>query len=304
MTQRAAKLADRKIEKREGLSALPLLWGILVHLMLLKSVMEINRDTCFVIQPFDNGKFDSRFEDVFKPAIEKAGLEAYRVDRNPGVRVPIDEIERKILRASICLADITIDNPNVWYELGFAYACNKDVVMVCSKDERQGSYPFDIRHKTIISYSLSSKSGFTILEEAVTEKLKALLETAKNIHPIKTPVNAASINEQLTDSEVMLLKFILEEQPTHEEKARLYQVNKAFIDLGYDGFSFGLSMRSLVKKGLVVTSKEYDEWNNGEYTACQITEKGEEWILHNFEKDHRLNSSLLFKNNEVSDLPF
>ena len=31
--------------------------------------------TCFVIQPFDNGKYDKRYEDTFKPAIEAAELE-------------------------------------------------------------------------------------------------------------------------------------------------------------------------------------------------------------------------------------
>jgi hypothetical protein len=32
---------------------------------------------CFVIQPFDGGRFDKRFTDVFKPAIEAAGLDPY-----------------------------------------------------------------------------------------------------------------------------------------------------------------------------------------------------------------------------------
>jgi hypothetical protein len=45
--------------------------------------------TCFVVQPFDRGKFDKRFEDTFRPAIESAGLEAYRVDRDPYVEVPL-----------------------------------------------------------------------------------------------------------------------------------------------------------------------------------------------------------------------
>ena len=44
---------------------------------------------CFVIQPFDGAKFDKRFEDVYKPAIEAAGLGAYRVDTDPGVWVAI-----------------------------------------------------------------------------------------------------------------------------------------------------------------------------------------------------------------------
>ena len=37
--------------------------------------------TCFVIQPFDSGKFDKRFDSVFKPAIKNAGMDAYRVDQ-------------------------------------------------------------------------------------------------------------------------------------------------------------------------------------------------------------------------------
>jgi hypothetical protein len=61
--------------------------------------------TCFVIQPFDAGKFDKRLEQVFKPAIEAAGLEAYRVDKDPRVDIPIDAIEEGIRSAAVCLAD-------------------------------------------------------------------------------------------------------------------------------------------------------------------------------------------------------
>lgn len=75
---------------------------------------------CFVIQPFDNGKFDKRYYDIFKPAIEATGLSAYRVDEDESVEIPIDTIEEKIKSATICLADITLNNPNVWYEVGFA----------------------------------------------------------------------------------------------------------------------------------------------------------------------------------------
>ena len=53
-------------------------------------------DTCFVIQPFDNGRFDKRYIDTFNPAIEAAGLEAYRVDYDPSVLVPIESIENLI----------------------------------------------------------------------------------------------------------------------------------------------------------------------------------------------------------------
>jgi len=69
--------------------------------------------TCFVIQPFDGDTFDKRFDEIFAPAIRDAGLEPYRVDRDPDVEVPIDAIETGIQSATVCLADITTDNPNV-----------------------------------------------------------------------------------------------------------------------------------------------------------------------------------------------
>src|SRR5688572_3287132 len=74
--------------------------------------------SCFVIQPFDAGRFDKRFEDVFSPAITESGLTPYRVDRDPSVSIPIDEIESGIRSCAVCLADVTLDNPNVWFELG------------------------------------------------------------------------------------------------------------------------------------------------------------------------------------------
>ena len=61
--------------------------------------------TCFVIQPF-SPKFDKRYDDVYKPALEEAGLEPYRVDQDPGAERLIDAIEEQIRNATICLADI------------------------------------------------------------------------------------------------------------------------------------------------------------------------------------------------------
>ena len=131
--------------------------------------------TCFVMQPFDKDKFDRRFDDTFAPAIKAAGLEPYRVDRDPGVSIPIDEIQKGISGAEVCFAEITTDNPNVWFELGYAIASNKAVCLVCSK-ERTTAFPFDVRHQMIIEYDVDSVSDYKRLEAAITEFLRATLE--------------------------------------------------------------------------------------------------------------------------------
>jgi hypothetical protein len=119
-------------------------------------------DKCFMIQPFDGGKFDKRFDEVFKPAVTAAGLEPYRVDRDPGASIPIEEIETGIRQSAICFADVTLDNPNVWFELGYAIAVGKDICIV-SSEERQTKYPFDIQHRKIIKYKVESPSDYANL---------------------------------------------------------------------------------------------------------------------------------------------
>jgi hypothetical protein len=103
------------------------------------------------MQPFDDGKYDKRYNDIFKPTIEKCGLEAYRIDKDLGVQIPIDDIDLHIQSSDLCLAEITENNPNVWFEIGLAIAYKKEIILVCSK-EREGKYPFDIQHRSIISY--------------------------------------------------------------------------------------------------------------------------------------------------------
>jgi hypothetical protein len=112
-------------------------------------------ERCFVIQPFDDGgPFDKRYDDVLVPAIRAAELEEYRVDRDPNVAIPIDQIETAIPTSVICLADITLDNPNVWFELGYAIALAKQVVLICNKNR---ATPFSIRCATPHDHSIRQR---------------------------------------------------------------------------------------------------------------------------------------------------
>lgn len=136
---------------------------------------------CFVIQPFDKGAYDKRYEDVIVPAIIKAGLEDYRIDRDPGTEILIEAIEEGIRESDACIAEITTDNPNVWFELGFAMANGKPLVMICNSKERPGSFPFDVSHRAIIKYVPDSPRDFLALQSEITSRLTALLAvTAKN----------------------------------------------------------------------------------------------------------------------------
>lgn len=236
-------------------------------------------EKCFVIQPFDNDKFDKRFVDIFEPAILKAEFEAYRIDKDLSVRIPIDDIEKGISESAICFAEITSDNPNVWYELGFAFACNKDVVMVCS-DERQGKFPFDIQHRHVITYKTSSTSDFNALGDTITRKIKAFQTKSKTVKQLNTtPVIET---EGLKGHEIALLILIMENQVSSEDSTSIFGLKNEMNKAGYTDIATSVGIRTLTKNGMIETFKEIDNWNNGqEYIACRLTDKGENWILSN-----------------------
>lgn len=186
--------------------------------------------TCFVIQPFDKDKFDKRYDDIIKPAIKECGYEPYRVDRDPSVEKIIDAVEEGISNSALCVAEITTDNPNVWYEVGYAYAKGKRVIMLCSDERDSKRFPFDISHKNILTYQTTSGSDFDCLKVALISRIKASNMTKNTAFP--------------TDFEIKLLKHINNQQNTQNEvvpKERISEKNsqevlQALKNLTSNGF--------------------------------------------------------------------
>lgn len=233
-------------------------------------------DRCVVIQPFDSGIYDKRFEDTFKPAIDAAGLEAYRVDMDDGVTIPIETIEQNIRECSICFAEITTDNPNVWYELGFAFACGKPVIMVCSED-RGGKFPFDIQHRYVIKYKTQSMSDFANLQKQITAKINAVKNNLQTVQKIHTTMLIET--EGLKPHEIAILTLILGGQFTPEDGMSMYSLQQEMERGGYTMQATGLGVRNLRRLNMIETSIESDP--NGDYAVCRLADKGESWLLEN-----------------------
>lgn len=240
----------------------------------------MSSNSCFVIQPFDRDKYDKRFMDIYEPAIIAAGLEAYRVDKDPAVRIPIDDIHEGIKNSKICFAEITTDNPNVWYELGYAFASGKDVVMVCS-EERKEKFPFDIQHKHILNYKTGSSSDFEQLKNNIKEKLSAFILTRKHVQRIiENPVQES---EGLQQHEVTMLLLLLENQITEDETVSARRLQRDMESAGFTKVASNIAFRELRRKGLIETTKEFSD-EGDEYVVFRLTEKGENWVLSNKDK--------------------
>lgn len=239
-------------------------------------------DKCFIIQPFDKGVYDRRYTDTFEPAIRAAGIEPYRVDRDHSVKIPIEQIEACIENAAICFAEISENNPNIWYELGFAVAKGKDVVLVCSENERPGIFPFDIQHRSIIIYKSTSKSDFENLEKQITEKVKALIQKQKTVNKmIASPIKESA---GLKHHEVAMLLILMENQFTSADSVAASAIANDMNKAGYNNLALSIAFRELESKKFIESFKEQDDYNSFQYTACKITTSGVSWVIENQDK--------------------
>lgn len=107
--------------------------------------------TCFVIQPFSRF-YENRFDIVYSRAIESAGLIPCR-SGGPDTEDIIVYIKNSIREAHICFADITEDNPNVFYEVCYADTLGKPLIMVCNERIRNAKeLPTDIKGRNVLFY--------------------------------------------------------------------------------------------------------------------------------------------------------
>ncbi|PZM61990.1 hypothetical protein DOE73_29630 [Paenibacillus dendritiformis] len=236
--------------------------------------------TCFVIQPFDEGPFDKRYDDVLAPAIINAGLEPYRVDRDPKVSIPIEDIQSGIKNADVALADISLDNPNVWFELGYAIASQKEVVLICS--EQNSKFPFDIQHRKIITYTTASPRDFENLKNQITDRIIAIKQKQINLGLISTQ-SPIALTEGLSQHEMTLLVSITQNIDSPNDTVSIYTIRQDMSKVGFAPIAVTLGLDSLSSKGFIQFSEQHDY--HGEcYSAYNVTNEGMTWLHNNIDK--------------------
>lgn len=234
---------------------------------------------CFVMQPFDDGgPFDKRYDEVIVPAIKAAGFEPYRVDRDPQVSVSIDGIEKGIRESDACLADISLDNPNVWYELGYSNAASKHLCLICKKDRER--FPFDVQHRPIIRYEKESAGDFERLRKDITERLKAILATPRASQLKDAPV--ATSDSELSAHEISALGIIMRNR-INSNSVSAYMIRQEMGGAGFNDLGASFAIEKLTRKALISSHEEQDR-DGDEYVVYSLTREGLAWIMEN---EHR-----------------
>lgn len=211
--------------------------------------MSEDKPSCFVIQEYDDGgTFDKRYHESIDPALKKAGVEPKRADQMLGLQPVIEKIEVAIESASICVAEVSTDNPNVWLELGYALALDRPTVILCDKS-RRARLPFDVQHRPVIFYRTDSRSGFDELESKLIKNVQAEIDKASRISRAPVLKKGATQLEDLKDYEVAILSTLLALWPTPRSGGSHDELRQKLSSLEFNDVALGLGISRLLAKG-------------------------------------------------------
>src|SRR6185295_8498026 len=150
---------------------------------------------CFMVMPYGtkpnaSGKgpatidFDALWEKAFRPLIQEMGYEAVRADQDLGALIILEMIERLAV-ADLVIADVSIPNGNVYYEIGVRHAARDTGCVMIAADWTKPL--FDIDQMRRIVYPMPDGEITDATAARIQEALKAkdvLTALAKGKSPV------------------------------------------------------------------------------------------------------------------------
>ena len=153
----------------------------------------------FVAMPFGVKKdsqgteidFNRVYEELIKPALEEAGLEVFRADEEERAGDIRTDMFQELLIADLVVADltiVTIDNPNVWYELGVRHALRARGVVLISGGRVPTAFDLYTDRKLRYSIKNSGPDPTTLSQDQVrlTDMVKATMQSwhGRKVSPV------------------------------------------------------------------------------------------------------------------------
>ncbi len=137
-----------------------------------------HRPHAFVIMPFGKKKggdgspydFNAIYTQLIKPTLEGAGFEPFRADEEASSGDILTDMFQELLLADLCLVDMSIDNANVFYELGIRHAFRKRGMVHIQAG--RAYMPFDIFNVRTIPYHITPEG---VPDPVFIEKDKAAI---------------------------------------------------------------------------------------------------------------------------------
>lgn len=124
----------------------------------------------FVVMQFTT-EYQEVYEEVIKPAVGDLGLNVRKADETHGPGLIIADIIAKLVDARVVIADVSVPNPNVYFEVGYSFAIGKPPILIALDGTE---LPFDVSPFRTLFYKNTIK-GKKALEEGLKGHVRAVL---------------------------------------------------------------------------------------------------------------------------------
>ena len=131
----------------------------------------------FVLMPFAS-EFADAYRFGIKETADKIGAYAERLDEQIFSEGMLERIFNQISKADVIVADMTGRNPNVFYEVGYAHALGKIVLLLTQNAD---DVPFDLKQRQHINYAGSIQK---LQQELAPRLLWAISESRRQARPL------------------------------------------------------------------------------------------------------------------------
>lgn len=152
---------------------------------------------CFVIGPMrDMARLKRLATGIIDPIVQKFG---YRVETpdSPEMGNIMDQVIATLDRADLVIADLTGNNPNVFYELGIRHCIGRPYIVVKEKkgDADQEKTPFDIAAYRYIEIDVDQVEAAKKVLAPVIENMHAKIEKNEQVPNPVTKFYTAPLTE-------------------------------------------------------------------------------------------------------------
>jgi hypothetical protein len=175
---------------------------------------------CFMIMPYGtkptqadpsvgaaNIDFNALWERAYLPVIKELGYEPVRADQDVGAMIITQMIER-LYFADLVLADMTIPNGNVYYEVGVRHAAKEIGCVLLASDWSKAL--FDVAQMRTLRYPLSEGAITDATAKAIQDKIRGpVASMRRGVSPIfesipgypaaVNPATASSMQQAMAD---------------------------------------------------------------------------------------------------------
>jgi hypothetical protein len=210
----------------------------------------MHQPLCFVAMPFgqkDIGggrtvDFDVIWKTLIEPAVREAGLKPIRADEEQAGGIIHKPMFERLLLCEFAIADLTMTNANVYYEVGVRHAARPSTTLLIASGDMR--LPFDVANLRVLPYRLGadglpaqaaedSKAIAAMLKSYRTrrEKDSPLYQLVDGISPLQVASDKTDVfREQVEYAEK--IKSELAQIRKTKQPAALTAMRESLGDLG------------------------------------------------------------------------